>query len=580
MPKTFCCVLIQDTKSRPRRSQLQGAIAALILIATLGTPAIARAQAVFVATGSLNDGRYDHAAVLLPDGRVLVLGGWGVVDGGYLLALSSSEIYDPATNTWALSGNLIQPRVSPEVAVLPSGQVLVVGGYGPIESGGYGALSTAEIYDPQTGTFSPTGSMLQARQAMTATPLEDGTVLVAGGLNEFFSALATAELYDPASGTFSPTSTLPQPVYNHAAVLLPTGAVLLAGGCSDYFGCPRLESILYEPVSGTFVSGPAMMVPRSNATATSLNDGRILVAGGFDASGEIYDTATSIFSFAGQMVELRMGHTATLLQSSRILFTGGDGPLASAEVFDLTTGFGATATMRNARTVHTATLLGDGRVLIAGGVGSFLPLQTAELYYESGYVDTVPPIISVPDDITTTAFDTNGILVFYTVSATDNVDLSPQVTCDPPSGSVFPVGTTTVDCVATDSANNSTTASFQVTVRPPLEIAISLNNRSFVDPITGQVTIAGTITCNRPANGSVYGDLMQTLANRAVVTAFFANSIACPAAGVSEWTATADATPSRFKPGKASVRLYMSACDANTCDQESRNGTINLTSQR
>jgi len=154
------------------------------LVAALATPARASAQAVFVGTGNLNDGRYAHAAVRLHDERVFVVGGWGVVSAGYFVALSSAESYDFATGTFAPTGSMAQGRIGPVAVVLDSGKVLVAGGWGPVPQGGYRALSSAELYDPQTGNFSPTGGMQYARQGMTAMLLTNGTVLIAGGSDD------------------------------------------------------------------------------------------------------------------------------------------------------------------------------------------------------------------------------------------------------------------------------------------------------------------------------------------------------------------------------------------------------------
>jgi len=113
------------------------------------------------------------------------------------------------------------------------------------------------------------------------------------------------------------------------------------------------------------------------------------------------------------MTEFRRENTATLLPSGHVLFTGGDGPLASAEIFDpALSSFSPTASMHDTRAAQTATLLNDGSVLIVGGA-NFYPLNTAQLYYQSGYVDTTPPTITVPGDITTVASDTSGAVVFY-----------------------------------------------------------------------------------------------------------------------------------------------------------------------
>jgi hypothetical protein len=197
------------------------------LVVALLFPALVDAQA-FIPTGNLNDARHSHAAVGLKDGRVLVLGGYGSVSG-CCAVLKTAEIYDPITQVFTRTGNMAQARVKPMLILLPSGKVLVAGGDGPLADGGYAALASTELYDPETGTFSPSGSMAHGRRGSTGTLLPDGTVLLAGGANEWFNFPADAETFDPTTGIFSLTGPMPEARWQHAAARLPNGAVLLAG---------------------------------------------------------------------------------------------------------------------------------------------------------------------------------------------------------------------------------------------------------------------------------------------------------------------------------------------------------------
>ncbi len=142
-------------------------------------------EGTWTATGEMTVPRTGHDAALLPDGRVLVVGGQN--DDGIVAA---AEVYDPATGTWSTTGSLIEPRYDLTVVALGDGKILAVGG-----SAGHDALPTAEVYDPNTGAWTSAGSMVAGRSSPTATLLDDGTVLVVGG-----NSRIAAEIYDPVAG--------------------------------------------------------------------------------------------------------------------------------------------------------------------------------------------------------------------------------------------------------------------------------------------------------------------------------------------------------------------------------------------
>ena len=125
----------------------------VLLCAVLLARPCGAAPGQWESTGSLGAARQEHTATLLPSGKVLVSGGYG--SGSFL---SSAELYDPATGTWSSTGSLATARSCHTATLLPSGKVLVAGGYGNI-----GALSSAELYDPATGSWSGTGSLATAR---------------------------------------------------------------------------------------------------------------------------------------------------------------------------------------------------------------------------------------------------------------------------------------------------------------------------------------------------------------------------------------------------------------------------------
>jgi WD40 repeat protein len=235
-------------------------------------------------TGSMNTRRRLHTATLLPNGKVLVAGGFvellGTTVGGY--ATPTAELYDPASGTWATTASLAQPRLQHTATLLPNGKVLITGGDGWYTSGGIQASS--ELYDPATGTWTPTGSLNISRRVHTATLLPNGKVLVAGGLGNT-NRLGSAELYDPASGTWSQTGSLGTARSGHTATLLQGGKVLVAGSAG---------AELYNPSSGTWITTGSLVTSRGEHTATLLSDGAVLVAGGRKsdygllASAELY----------------------------------------------------------------------------------------------------------------------------------------------------------------------------------------------------------------------------------------------------------------------------------------------------
>jgi hypothetical protein len=174
---------------------------------------------------------------------------------------------------------MVIPRRSQSATLLNNGKVLVAGGTDNLGN----VFAEAELFDPVGGTFSLTGNMQSARYLYEATLLNDGRVLVTGGLvdvNGNVLATAEAELFDPASGSFAPMGSMTIRRYLHTATLLSDGKVLVAGGVDDTTGSnPSAGAELFDPTSSNFTPTGSMGTPRSSHTATLLTDGTVLVTG-------------------------------------------------------------------------------------------------------------------------------------------------------------------------------------------------------------------------------------------------------------------------------------------------------------
>jgi hypothetical protein len=314
--------------------------------------------------------RAAHTATLLADGRVLVLGGCtraGCELGGTTGRLA--ELFDPRLARFVPAGRLLQWRDDHTATRLPDGRVLVAGGWG--ESG---VLATTELYDPRARAFTEGPPMQSPRAGSTATPLHDGSVLLAGGFVGNKPTIAAAELFDPAENVFRPLPPMTTSRGGHTATLLPDGRVLIAGGVDN--GRALRTTELYDPHTRAFLPGPRMRVPRYGAAGVVVPGGRVLILGGSaDPEGpqahrttEIYDPRTNRFAPGPPMLYARHKIAASVvpLVSGKILVAG-SAPVA--ELFDARTmTFRAVAgTLGTELRLMTATRTAAGRALLVGG---------------------------------------------------------------------------------------------------------------------------------------------------------------------------------------------------------------------
>jgi Kelch motif/Galactose oxidase, central domain len=359
---------------------------AILTTPAVATPSVTPSGPIWTETGGLAKGRRGHTATLLIDGRVLVVGGDTTLNGD---ATATAEMYEPATGTWTTVAPTVLIHSKQTATRLQDGTVLVAGGTG---------TAFAETYEPATGRWTATGSMSAVRTDHTATLLPDGRVLVAGG----FDAGAQAEIYDPATRSWRATGHMVDRRWGHTATALLDGRVLAVGGYSG-LGNQFLEHAtaeLYDPTTQTWSA--AAPPPKSfvGHTATLLLDGTVLVTGGWHSSSGaieawavLYDPKRDSWARVADLMNARGGHTATRLDNGSVLVVGGfsngsigcGNILAGAELFDplSRTWSPAEPLVAGPRYAHVATLLLDGTVLVTGGTDSGCmhdPLTSVELY--------------------------------------------------------------------------------------------------------------------------------------------------------------------------------------------------------
>lgn len=335
--------------------------------------------------------RYRHTATLLSNGKVLVTGGCSSPNcsDAQKDPLSSAEIYDPASATWSPTQPLQAGRQHHAAVLLRDGRVLVAG------------YPTSQLYDPGSGTWSPGASMCGPHDGFTVTLLPDGRVLAAGG-SDFSYITAKSELFNPATGQWTSTGSLNVPRWYHTASLLADGRVLVAGGFNDVpHSSPWtiLDSAeIYDPKTETWSlvnpmlkDGESQVAGRVNHTSTVLPGGNVLVIGGerkagFLRSSELYDPILGTWTPIANLATYRDALQAALLPNGMVLAAGtATNNFKQLEVYDPSKGdWCACGELSSEHMYPTVTVLPDGTALVVGGMsygtGEWLPIASAERY--------------------------------------------------------------------------------------------------------------------------------------------------------------------------------------------------------
>lgn len=314
--------------------------------------------------------RQGHTATLLQDGRVLITGGTfsgnRVANAEERYKSTTAEIYDPKTNKFMKTGNMTAPRFDHAAVLLNDGRVLITGGTidgkHTLED-----LKSAEIYDPETEKFTKINDMNHTWSDHNMILLNDGRVL----LSHFGPNL---EIFNPKTNEFKETAPCLTKKCPENATLLNDGTVLFASGYNIYFGI-YYDPQIFDPRTETFKYTGKMNLSRAKSTATLLKNGEVIIIGG-DAppKSEIYNPSTGTFRLAGKLNQSRYEHGSILLNNSKVLVVEGtygrfdmQKHIKFAELYNpKTDSFAKIGNIHYFRYQPTLTLLNNGNVLIMG----------------------------------------------------------------------------------------------------------------------------------------------------------------------------------------------------------------------
>lgn len=335
----------------------------------------------FVKVGKMSIPRYRHKAVLLDDGRVLIIGGITRHERGDG-PTKSAEVYNPKTKKFTTVGSMNELRDEFTATKLNNGKVLIAGGQSRTIS-----VKSTELYNPQTNKFEKGPDMNFYRSDHTATLLKDGRVLLSGGEYSVFALNnknIPDEIYNPRTGKFSIAASLNVPRHNHSSILLQDGRVLILGGSNKKGILSSIE--IYNTKNNKFKLDGNMNLPRVKPNVYVLKNGNVIISGGVGKGNgnaiflreiEIYNPKTNKFKILTKRNSIPQMPAEVLLKDDRILFTGGATGVGLSVQYYKTSETYNTATnkftegknMNRVREGHVAILLKDGNVLITGSSG-------------------------------------------------------------------------------------------------------------------------------------------------------------------------------------------------------------------
>lgn len=365
-----------------------------------------RAVGTWSMTGPMEAARFYNSSSLLPDGSFLVAGG---ATPPYFMASITAEILDPQTRVWtSTEGSMSTSRISHQQSTLQDGTILITAGRSQISPfiPGAAVLDSAEIYDPATDMFISAGTLNIPRRSHRDILLDDGRVLITGGTSAITGdqtsiSLASAEIYDPETSTFSLLPDMNVARQSHHLVKLLDGRVLvIGGGEGPGLANPTPTMEIFDPDTDTFTPAASMNNARLTCAVSLLADGKVLLAFSWDGldvtnAAEIYDPETdTVTPVSGTLpVHGKVDNLAVRLYDDTVICpTGGneyiqvlpdtsvyrpnkdDFILAGSVQFPRTTGY------------NTGALLPDGRIITAGGIG--LTSAGAPRFYPIGEIYT------------------------------------------------------------------------------------------------------------------------------------------------------------------------------------------------